>query len=94
VSSFTLRPQAAGIKSKFVEAVMSMPFVDKEFTLTEPDGTELKVRGTEFVLWKRVGPILFALLFVLLMIWLFWDIGPTFVANVGKLVDTITASPK
>jgi hypothetical protein len=73
---------------------MSMPFVDKEFTLTQPDGTELKVRGTEFVRWKRVGRILFALLFVLLMIWLFWEIRPTFMTNVSRLIDTITASPK
>jgi hypothetical protein len=92
VSSFTLRPQAAGLKSKFVEAVMSMAFVDKEFTLTQPDGTELKVRGTEFVRWKRVGRILFELLFVLLIIWyFFWDIRPTFVDNVSKLIGKIAA---
>jgi hypothetical protein len=93
VSSFTLRPQAAGLKSKFVEAVTSMPFVDKESTLTQPDGTELKVRSTKFVLWQRVRPILFSLLFVLFMLWFFSDFGPKFVANVGKLI-AITASPK
>jgi hypothetical protein len=60
------------------------------------EGLEM-LRGheiTEFVRWQRVGPIFFALLFVLLLLWSFWNIGPKFVSNIGKLIDTITASPK
>jgi hypothetical protein len=44
--------------------------------------------------WQRVRPVFYALLFVLFLLWLFWNIGPEFVSNVGKLIDTITASPK
>jgi hypothetical protein len=44
--------------------------------------------------WRRVLPIFYALLLVLLVLWSFWQIGPQFVSNLGKLIDSISASPK
>jgi hypothetical protein len=44
--------------------------------------------------WQRIRPILYALLLALLLLWWLWKVGPKFVSNLGKLIDTITASPK
>jgi hypothetical protein len=44
--------------------------------------------------WRWVLPIFYALLPVLLVLWFFWQIGPQFVSNLGKLIDSISASPK
>jgi hypothetical protein len=44
--------------------------------------------------WRRVLPIFYALLFVLLVLWFFWEFGPQFVSNLGKLIGSISASPK
>ena len=44
--------------------------------------------------WRRVLPIFYTLLLVLLALWSFWQIGPQFVSNLGKLIDSISASPK
>jgi hypothetical protein len=43
--------------------------------------------------WQRFRPILYTLLFVLLVLSWLWKVGPKFVSNLGKLIDTITASP-
>jgi hypothetical protein len=44
--------------------------------------------------WKQIRSIFLSLLLVLLMLWGLWIMGPLFVSNVRKLIDTITASPK
>jgi hypothetical protein len=43
--------------------------------------------------WQRIFPIFFTLLFVLLLLLSFWEVGPKILSNLGKLIDTITASP-
>jgi hypothetical protein len=44
--------------------------------------------------WQQVRSIFLALLSLLLLLLGLWIMGPLFVSNVGKLIDTITASPK
>ncbi len=43
---------------------------------------------------QRVLPIFLTLLFMLVVLWSFWQIGPQFVSNLGKLIDSISASPE
>ena len=43
--------------------------------------------------WRRVLPIFYALLSVLLVLWFFWQIGPQFASNLKKLIGSISASP-
>lgn len=42
--------------------------------------------------WRRVLPIFYTLLLVVLALWSFWQIGPQFVSNLGKLIGPISAS--
>src|SRR5262249_45971881 len=44
--------------------------------------------------WKQIRSIFLSLLLFLLMLWGLWIMGLLFVSNVGKLIGTITASPK
>ena len=44
--------------------------------------------------WQHVLSIFFTALLVLGLLWSFWEIGPKFLANLAKLIDTITASPQ
>jgi hypothetical protein len=44
--------------------------------------------------WQRVSTLVVAPLIVLAVLWSFWQMGPQFVSNLGKLIDSISTSPK